>query len=152
MLDVTPDVVSYNSIVKAYANSGNAKKAEEVLNIMEDLYQSTNDSKIRPDIISFSSVLNAYAKAAKYNQSSSRTAERILMRMIKEQRVRLDDSPIVNVWCFNSVLNAYAAQGAGLRAILLLQLMQDMADRDGNDLVRPDTYSYNTVLKALANR
>jgi len=153
LLDVTPDVVSYNSIVKAYANSGNAKKAEEVLNIMEDLYQSTGDTKIRPDIISFSSVLNAFAKAAKYDQSASRTAERILMRMIKEQRARVDgnDSPIVNVWCFNSVLNAYAAQGAGLRAILLLQLMEDMAKRDGNDLVRPDTYSFNTVLKALAN-
>mmetsp|Transcript_9236 Transcript_9236/g.11643 ORF Transcript_9236/g.11643 Transcript_9236/m.11643 type:complete len:919 (+) Transcript_9236:141-2897(+) len=155
LLDVTPNTVSYNSIVKAYANNGNAKKAEEVLHIMEELYKSTNDEKIRPDHISFSSVLHAYARAARYDQSAANTAEKILMRMVKEQKARVEkgikDDPIVNVWCFNAVLNAYAAQGAGLRAILVLKLMEDMADRDGNDSVRPDRYSYNTVLKALAN-
>lgn len=154
LLDVTPDTVSYNSIVKAHANNGDAAKAEEVLNIMEDLYQTTKDEKISPDIISYSSVLNAYAKAAEYDQSAPKTAEKILMRMIKVQNERAKDDisdPIVNVWSFNAVLNAYATQGAGLRSMSILQLMEDMSKRDENELIAPDTYSYNTVLKALAN-
>ncbi len=151
LLDVTPDTVSYNCIIKAHANSGNAKKAEEILNIMEDLYTSTKDEKIKPDLISFSSVLNAYAKSASYDQNAPRTAEKILMRMLKVQKDSEDGSnQIINVWSFNAVLNAYAAQGAGQRALLLLQLMEDLTERHDDNTIRPDTYSYNTVLKALA--
>ncbi len=47
------------------------------------------------------------------------------------------------------VLNAYAVQGAGGRASSLLNLMETMAET--NEMLKPDTYSFNTVLKALAN-
>lgn len=150
LLDVTPDNISYNTMIKAFSNSGNAKRAEGVLNTMEKLFESTGDEKIRPDLISFSSVLNAYAKSAMKDAGSSKRAENILFRMIKNEEFQDDGQKPVkpNTWCFNTVLNGHAARGAGNRAVLLLKLMEDMSEKSG--YVQPDIYSYNTVLKALA--
>jgi pentatricopeptide repeat protein len=154
---VTPDNVSYNTIIKAYANKADAERAEAILGTMVELYESTGDDKIKPDIISYSSVLNAYAKAAQRDPYASKKSEDILMQMVKMQerentRTRGNvkgRTRIVNTWCFNTVLNAYAVQGAGSRASALLHQMEVMGETD--ELVKPDTYSFNTVLKALAN-
>ena len=154
--DVTPDNVSYNTIIKAYANGADAKRAEAILETMVELYQSTGDEKIKPDIISYSSVLNAYAKAASKDPNASKKSEEILMQMVKMQEEEdrrlarnIDKKRIVNTWCFNTVLNAYAVQGAGSRASTLLAQMESMSESD--EMLKPDTYSFNTVLKALAN-
>jgi hypothetical protein len=156
LADVTPDNVSYNTIIKAYANGADAKRAEAILEIMVELYQSTGDEKIKPDIISYSSVLNAYAKAASKDPNASKKSEEILMQMVKMQEEEdrrlartIDKKRIVNTWCFNTVLNAYAVQGAGSRASTLLAQMESMSESD--EMLKPDTYSFNTVLKALAN-
>jgi len=156
LTNVTPDNVSYNTIIKAYANGADAERADAILETMVELYQSTGDEKIKPDIISYSSVLNAYAKAASRDPNASKKSEEILMQMVKMQEEEdkrlasnIDKKRIVNTWCFNTVLNAYAVQGAGSRASTLLQQMETMGESD--EMLKPDTYSFNTVLKALAN-
>ncbi len=47
------------------------------------------------------------------------------------------------------VLDAHASQGSGNRAFKMLQLMEDLSHKDKS--LTPDTYSYNILLKALAN-
>ena len=101
LTNLVPDSVSYNSIIKAYANAGNAQRAEAILETMVQLYESTGDVKIKPDLISYSSVLNAYAKAAARDPSSSKKSEEILLKMMKRQGGT--DEQIVNTWCFNTV-------------------------------------------------
>jgi PPR repeat. len=181
LTNVVPDTVTYNTIIKAYANRSDAKRAESILEHLVSLYQRTGDERLRPDLISYSSVLKAYAKAAAIDPSASKKSEDVLMEMIsmqqeaKEASGNKDDYRIVNNWCFNTVssvnctldmalmrtkqtihlhsymqvLNAYAVQGAGIRASSLLGLMETMGESD--EMLKPDTYSYNTVLKALAN-
>jgi len=144
--NVVPDNVSYNTIIRA--NGANAERAEAILDTMTELYESTGDEKIKPDIISYSSVLNAYAKAASHDINSSSKSEEILNKMVKMQE-KEETGILINTWCFNTVLNAYAVQGGGSRASSLLNLMETMAET--NDRLKPDTYSFNTVLKALAN-
>jgi len=158
LLDVTPNNVSYNSIIKAHANLGEGDQAEAVLTLMEDFYKTSNNEEIKPDLVSFSTVLNAYAKIAPYESGAERKAEDLLTRMIKEYKNKVDEngreisySVQPNVWCFNAVLNCHAARGSGNRALLLLNAMEEMAEKDKIEAVRPDTYTYNTVLKALAN-
>mmetsp|Transcript_14781 Transcript_14781/g.27814 ORF Transcript_14781/g.27814 Transcript_14781/m.27814 type:complete len:924 (-) Transcript_14781:1703-4474(-) len=149
--NLAPDTVTYNTIIKAYANRSDTKRAESILERLVSLYQKTGEERLRPDLISYSTVLNAYAKAAALDANASKKSEEILMKMISMQKEMLNegDDRIVNNWCFNTVLNAYAAQGAGARASSLLSLMETMGESD--EMLKPDTYSYNTVLKALAN-
>jgi len=176
--NVVPNTVSYNSIIKAHANVGEAERAEEILTIMENIHirSTTNnnnnssnhhpDEHVKPDAISYATVLNAYAKLARYDPYATRRASDILSRMIRqynEGRDSITGQPIPspvrpNVYCFNAVLNAHAARGAGIRAARLLKTMEDMVEEEGykkrenlEGSVMPDTYTYNTVLKALAN-
>ena len=103
LTEVVPDNISYNTIIKAYANSANGKRAEAVLETMVNLYESTGDDKIRPDLISYSSVLNAYAKAASRDPGAAKKSEEILRKMLKTQENSEGGARIVNSWCFNTV-------------------------------------------------
>lgn len=142
LTDITPDNVSYNTIIKAYAKAGNAGQAEATLNTMQRINQSTGDLKIKPDSVSYSSVLHAYAHASPKDPSACIKAESVLMNMLKEQKM------LVTTIHFNTVLNAHATLGSGKRAAMLLKLMEDMTAQ--NSKIRPDLFTYNTVLKALA--
>lgn len=142
LTDVIPDNVSYNTIIKANAKAGNAAQAEATLNTMERINQSTGDQHIKPDSVSYSSVLHAYAQASPKDSSACIKAENVLMNMLKEQKM------IVTTIHFNTVLNAHATLGSGKRAAMLLKLMEDMTAQ--NSRIRPDLFTYNTVLKALA--
>lgn len=152
LTNVTPDSVSYNTIIKAYANKADAERAEAILNTMIELHQSTADKKIKPDLISYSSVLNAYARSARHDPNASKKSEEILMQMVKmqeEEEGKGGKERLVNTWCFNTVLNAYAVQGKGGNASNLLKEMETLGEKD--KMLQPDIYTFNTVLKALAN-
>jgi len=142
LTDVIPDNVSYNTIIKAYAKAGNAALAEATLNTMQRISESTGDLQIKPDSVSYSSVLHAYAHTSPKDPNACIKSESILMRMLKEQKM------LVTTIHFNTVLNAHATLGSGKRAAMLLKLMEDMTAQ--NSRIRPDLFTYNTVLKALA--
>lgn len=143
LTDIFLDSVSYNTLIKAYAKAGNAAQAEATLHTMEQISRSTVDSQIKPDAVSYSSVLHAYAQAAPKNPGACIKAEKILMDMIESQKT------LVTTIHFNTVLNAHATLGSGRRAAMLLKVMEDMTGQ--NSKIRPDLFTYNTVLKALAN-
>lgn len=156
--EIIPDNVSYNTVMHAYALAGDPDHAEQILKIMEVNYLSEDNHLARPDMVSYGTVLNAYARAAKSQDGAVKKAEDVLWRMYKgadekgHSNMMEGDSITVspNTWCFNTVLNAHAVRGCGKHATLLVKLMEDMVKR-GNSDVHPDTYTYNTVLKALSN-
>ena len=106
LTNLSPDTVTYNTIIKAYANGSRAERAEAVLENLVALYNKTGDTRVRPDLISYSSVLKAYANAAVLDSNASKKSEEILMKMVKmqkENKTNVNTVRIVNTWCFNTV-------------------------------------------------
>lgn len=154
--DVIPDTVTYNCLINAWAKSKNSNQAEATLAYMEELSQSSSTSHVKPDIVTYCSVLNALANVAHEGVGAAKKAEAILTRMHQQYQESDRKNNIIkpNTRCFNIVIKSHANSrepGSGNRALLLLELMQDMATKGGNTDVVPDTFSYNTVLKALGN-
>eukprot|EP00594_Rhizosolenia_setigera_P007941 CAMPEP_0178970960 /NCGR_PEP_ID=MMETSP0789-20121207/19936_1 /TAXON_ID=3005 /ORGANISM="Rhizosolenia setigera, Strain CCMP 1694" /LENGTH=930 /DNA_ID=CAMNT_0020657731 /DNA_START=36 /DNA_END=2825 /DNA_ORIENTATION=- len=116
--DCIPDIISYTSVINAYANTGSAIKAEEILDRLEQ--QETNN--VRPNTYTYSSVISAWAKSRK--PDAGRRAEAVLRRMMD-----LDDPDIQpNIVTFSSVIDAHAKsreRGSAARAEAILDHMED---------------------------
>jgi len=154
--NVIPDTVTYNCLINAWAKSRNANQAKATLAQMEELSLTSPNNHVKPDIVSYCSVLNALANVAHEEAGAAKKAEAILTRMHRKYHSDSNKKNAVkpNTRCFNIVLKSHANSrepGSGDRALLVLELMQDMATKGGNADVVPDTFSYNTVLKALGN-
>ena len=144
LLDIQPDKISYNTIIQAYANTGNWVRADAILTTMDTLYQNTGDEKVRPDLISYSCVLHSYARASKTDAGAAKRAEDLLAQMYKQYKAGINPDIQPTTILFNNVINAHAERGSGIRAMMLLILMEDMSLRDDGNNVRPDIYTYNS--------
>mmetsp|Transcript_7593 Transcript_7593/g.9852 ORF Transcript_7593/g.9852 Transcript_7593/m.9852 type:complete len:126 (+) Transcript_7593:3-380(+) len=60
--ELQPDLISYTTLLKSYANLGMAKEAESMLTEMYRLHQS-GELRQPPNLISHNSVMNAIAKS-----------------------------------------------------------------------------------------
>jgi len=149
-VDIVPDKVSYNIIIKAYANMGNSIRADAILAMMESSYQATGNVKVRPDLISYSCVLHSYARASKSDVGAAKRAEDLLAQMYKQYKAGINPDIQPTTVLFNNVINAHAECGAGIRAMTLLMLMEDISTRDDGTTVSPNLITYNSVLKAIA--
>jgi pentatricopeptide repeat protein len=131
---VTPNLVTYNTLILAFAKRGLAQNAEAVLRAMQE-------SSIQPDIISFNSVLSAWAFLQEGEKAESLLKEMISLAVQGNTDVKPDTIS------FNTVLHAYRSNPR--RASLLLKHMETLYEA-GNDDVEPDVYSYTSCIQAWA--
>ena len=147
LLDLEPDLISYNQVIDAYQKSrkaGSAEEAERVYNILQQVYEATNDKRFQPDSITFCSLLGAYARAG-----NSERAEELLLRWIKENKMDSSRHTAPDSTCYDQVLYALAKEGSSSntkRADMLLKLMEDRTSS-----VSPTTTTYNIVLHGISN-
>jgi len=160
--DVSPDIVSYNSVLKAWKEDEQPQAALELLETMirneQDVTDNNVDSdetkSIRVDVISFNTVIAAFA-----NQGDYKKALEILRKMQKNSRDNNnsndedeDDNyfyPDPDTITYNIVLYSLAQSedlGAAPEAENLLREMMMRKERSGVSVV--DTTSFNTVLYA----
>ena len=105
--DMKPDVALYNTVLLAWAKSGQPQNAEEFLRymlVMDDEGNTTDDfdNNIRPNSQSFNIVLSAWAKIGEVER-----AESILLEMHQlHVEQNLDTRP--TVVSYNTVLDTYA--------------------------------------------
>mmetsp|Transcript_9834 Transcript_9834/g.28541 ORF Transcript_9834/g.28541 Transcript_9834/m.28541 type:complete len:620 (-) Transcript_9834:150-2009(-) len=130
--EVSPDIVSYNSVLKAWKEEKNPDQAYELLQDM--LRKQTKE--IQVDAISLNTVIIAFANSGNY-----RKAEALLRQM--QQR---DDLPDPDLITFNSVLYALSASPDPTTAIKAENLLREMMSSECR--VSPDTISFNTVIYA----
>lgn len=108
---VKPDQVSFNTVLNAWARNSRydaeaPEKAEELLNLMYDLYYSGRFKAVKPDAFSYTTVINAWARAGE-RSDKTQNARRLLDAMISKYNADpLDMKP--NVIAYTSVLNAAA--------------------------------------------
>lgn len=159
------DALSYNLVINAYSSTASikknkiddkvisrAKKADAILQRLEERFNRIKRETSRPDIFSYSSVLHAYANAGKAPE-----AERILNRIIdlsnktSSSGMGSNTSIQPNIICFNTVIDAWSktrGHSSAENAHAILTQMEDLAGIY-KDLY-PDTISYSSVISAYA--
>jgi hypothetical protein len=148
MYGVKPDATSYNLVIDAYAKSRDlqgGQKAEQLLKEMEVQFCQGN-REIMPNTFTYSTVIDARSN----DRDSGKHAEELLDRM--NQIHKLYDGAIPDTAVYNSVMNVYSIQGdkqSVNRIKAILEFMED-SFAQGNENLKPNIISYNTVLKAFA--
>lgn len=121
---LSPDVVAYNTLLKAHERKGDALAARQVLLAMRQ-------SLLSPNLVSFSTMISAYAKAG--DPAGAATALADMRR----------SSITPNVFSFTSLISAHARAGDAKSAELVLE-----------DLVscrlNPELKCYSALLDAHA--
>jgi len=160
-----PNRNSFNTVIKAYANSGDKESStnvQRILNMMEhpkSLGLSDSIAKqIIPDKISYTSILNAWAHNGSNDEDVGERAEELLQQMYDMYNNksnsgdrRKDVKP--DTVTYNAVLKVWGKCGhrdSGERSIALLD---DMIQRykDGDSNVMPDDVTFNSVINNIAN-
>ena len=139
-IGLEPSVVTYTSVMDAYANSGDgAAHAERIF--FELLEASERTRKLAVNAITCDTVLNAWAQQKTWK--AAQRAEDIL--------TRLEHSPIKpTAHSYAAVVHGWAASGKGrasaerAQAVLARMLQPDAT-------VRPDTVTFNAAINAWAN-
>ena len=109
-----PNTLTYNALLQAYANAGDATSAEGLLDLMISLHSSSLDNDggggvfrhVRPTTRTFNVVLNALAKGDGGGDGGVR-ASKILNRLV-ELGGADKDGPRPDVITYNTVLSAWS--------------------------------------------
>ena len=168
--EVSPDIVSYNSVLKAWKEDEQPEAALELLETMirnereDEEHEIATDSSpsnktIRVDVISFNTVIAAFANEGNYHK-----ALELLRKMQKNSHSKQQSSsdligdgdefveyfyPDPDTITYNIVLYSLAQSndiGTAAQAEDLLREMMMRKERTGVSVV--DTTSFNTVLYA----
>jgi len=158
----SPNIVTYNSLMNAWCNSGSEEAVERVEHLMEIL-ESEDDGTmhsrgvlaLQPDNISYNTLMNTYANQVN-EYGYAQKAEDVLLRMSELQKDgKADISPCTT--SFNTVLKAWkntaTVSGGGMesakRAEGILKLMIKL-HAEGHTGIKPDPISFTSLVHAYA--
>jgi pentatricopeptide repeat protein len=125
-----PDVISYSSVIDAYAKSAQNNSglfAEMLLKELEDIAES--DHTMRPDIEIYNTVINAWARSG--SRDAGFRAEQILRHLEQKAGQNLAQKP--NVKIYTSVVDAWAKsyhRNGGYKAEEYLRELETKAQTD----------------------
>lgn len=152
----SPDNVSFTCVIQAWSKSSSrqaAERAEALLLQCRDA--STKNKSVSPDVVMYNMVLQACAgqrltsqerNSQRVDETGVRRAESLLQQMKHSNNVSPD------VYSYNILMNVWYNSGnykrAASRARELLEEMKQ-AHGAGNDKVKPDAITYNTVIKLI---
>jgi hypothetical protein len=143
-----PDILSYSSLLNAFANVGAARRAEEILlNMQKD--HKADPSQVCPNTACYNQVLYAWSKSSE--QGAGKRAE-MLLRLMEDMPSPGSTSTevVTDTQSYNIVLHALCNSGdsdAPLRGELLLERMKESFDVD-EERLKPDACSYTTLIAA----
>lgn len=139
-----PTTRCFNAVLLAFANggqrNGGGKRALELLRFMERLH-SEGYADLSPDTYTFNIVMKALANCGE--RGAARKANLLLQRM-EDSYAKGETSLQPNLLSYNTVLDVYSKEGDAISAE---RLLDQMLKRD-DALVKPDSYSYTSVLTA----
>ena len=176
--EVSPDVVSFNTVLAAWKESNDKNRAVELFENMpiRDIYsyntllwlfakqadhpstmsllrKMEQEDSIQPDVISYNACL--YSFAASTEPGVALKGESLLKEIIAKEVVRPDAHSFnICIYLWSQVAARARRQGdaaisASKRAYELLNHMEQLYDA-GNLNVEPDVYSYSTVIQAFS--
>eukprot|EP00522_Entomoneis_paludosa_P006204 CAMPEP_0172446014 /NCGR_PEP_ID=MMETSP1065-20121228/5721_1 /TAXON_ID=265537 /ORGANISM="Amphiprora paludosa, Strain CCMP125" /LENGTH=669 /DNA_ID=CAMNT_0013197031 /DNA_START=295 /DNA_END=2304 /DNA_ORIENTATION=+ len=160
---VAPNVVSYTSVMDAYANQGRLgdrqapAEAERVL--FDLLERSEYSSNLQVTAVTSDTVLNAWAQQGTWE--SAERAELILQRLEAMTDPTTNSGPVAKLvrptaHSYATVIHAWAKSGGGADAArraqaILDRLLTETKQPGDEDAVRPDNVIFNAVIDAWAS-
>jgi len=145
--ELKPDVNVFTSVILAWSKSGNpnaAHRADIILKRMQELSEC-GIVAVAPDQVVYAVVLSCWAKVAGISKKQD-TKESCIHRA-KELFEEMESLGYVNTMAYNVMMDLYAKTQDPLAAEELLKRMQKEY-AEGNENVRPTSYTYNTLLVA----
>jgi pentatricopeptide repeat protein len=142
-----PDVVTYNTVMNAWASVGNAFRSEKLLYEMIRNYEEGKKKQVWPDAQSFTIVLKAWTKSD--TKLASDRAVSILSQMKTLSHKGLASAE-PNIVSYNTVLYCLDKSSSLERLdTVLCELMEESSD-PGTKSVRPDIITFVTAINAFA--
>lgn len=148
--ELTPSIVECNSVIAAWARSGQpdaVERAESILNRLTTISATNQD--LRPGVESYTALLHAFAQSGRRDAGTQALA--ILQRMwdlsqAGSQYLKPD------VTCYNTVLDCLAKSGTEEAADQAENLLRSMRERyqQGDPDVAPNAVSYASVINVLS--
>ncbi|KAL7244011.1 hypothetical protein ACSBR1_016271 [Camellia fascicularis] len=124
-LSISPDVVSHNTVIKAFCEMGSFDSAFAVIDEMEK-------NGLKPDLVTFNTLLNAFYKNDRFTDA-------------EEVWALMEDKNVVpNVRSYNPKLRALVADNRISEAI---ELFEEMGSKE----VKPDLFSFNALIKGFCD-
>jgi hypothetical protein len=144
-----PDLITYNTVIKAMRNGNKeegAVMAENILSRLECL--GKDEPNLLPDYYSYTAVINAYGRS-----SSSKKAEKaleIIQRMTEAQR-HGNAAVVITIYTFNAALNSCAFVNGSVeekaRAFEIATELDNLRVESGE---LADSTWYGTMLRACS--
>jgi hypothetical protein len=140
--DITPDMVTYTSLMDAHAKSRDPDRAQEVLfRLLDSTANGNVPGEVGVSSITCDTILNAWAQQGTYG--SAERAQMILFRLEEWQRNDIRPTKI----SYATVMNAWAKVGSTDAAEHAEALLNRMLKMKG---VQPDTVVFNAAINAWA--
>lgn len=158
---INPNVVSYTSVVDAYANQGrmgDVMAPAEAERVLFDLLQrSEYTPNLQISAVTSDAVLNAWAQQGTWE--SAERAQQILQRLeAMTAKSGISSTKLVRPTSFSyaTVIHAWAKSGGGAAAAqkanaILDRLLTKTNEHGYDELARPDTVVFNAVITAWAS-
>mmetsp|Transcript_10992 Transcript_10992/g.16192 ORF Transcript_10992/g.16192 Transcript_10992/m.16192 type:complete len:1021 (-) Transcript_10992:273-3335(-) len=138
-----PTVLSYNTVLNAWAKSSYPEAADRALSLLKQLEDGKRG--VRPDVFTYTSAIDALAKSG--TKKSAEKAEEILEKMEALYNETGDDKVRPNVRTYTSVIHALSRGKCDpRRAQSILDRMEQLSAEESS--LRPDVVSFNAVINA----
>ena len=169
---IKPNIRTFSSVIDAWSRCPQpfaAQRSQSILEEVEALYEKTGDTRVKPNTVAYSTVINAHARSRDMTNKAS-AALKVLKRMTHLFQSGKNDQAKPTIVTYNSVLNACATtygnarskKGSGILEEdgeyrvyqhLALTIVKSIYNelRSDKTTLRPDHFTYGTVLKACAN-
>jgi len=173
---IQPDTSIYNALLNCWAKDGRpaTRKAESVLERMEQAYRIDGNDSLRPNVVTYTTVIDILSKSPNPNLAAERALQMLDSMEDAYLTTTNDDttdtttptnpttSPPTpnrshhairpNVYTYTAVISCYARSRLEDKAVHALALVRRMEERfrGGNEGARPNAVAYNNVLNACA--
>jgi len=141
--EVKPDMLTFNLVMRALGNLGDARsaqRAEDILVKLESGYYGQEMVQAL-DNKTYNIVINIWSKCRE--KGSARKAELIFQRLNQMYASTKCKNCKADVYTYTSLVDAYSKIGASRRAEDIVALMK-------SDGVSPNVYTYNTLISSWA--
>jgi hypothetical protein len=151
---VRPTVVTFSTVINAWARTGSGKaaeKAEALIHLVQELHNNQDwpDVDVKPNTVMYTAAIHAWA-----NAGNAERADLLLQQMYQEYAMEHNHDVKPGIRTFNTVLSAWsrsADQDAVEHAQALLRKMRELYESGLLDC-NPNVISYNNILQNLSKR
>jgi len=150
--NIQPDVVSFSTVMLAWANLGEGARAERILEKMEESFQHSDSEKMCANVVSYTTAIKAWSKSDDIDAPAH--VERILNKMhdhFKHGKKHLKPNQITITTAISAYTHArYEGKFAPKAQQLLYEMIQEY--EAGNRSMKPQKPAFNMVRNALIKR